>query len=256
MPDATEPTETTPGAAPVPAPPGDPAAPAERSSWSHLWQEWLKPFLFVLVAVGSLRSAVADWNDVPTGSMRPTILEGERIFVNKIAYDLKIPFTRVRLWEWDDPKRGDVVVLYSPADGKRLVKRVVGVPGDRIAMRQGRLFINGAAVVYAPLDESDREDLAIHEGAVENVVLESLGQHSHPVTWTPLPASMRTFDPVQVPAGSYFVMGDNRDNSRDSRYFGFVDRAAIVGQATAVVISLNPEKRYAPRWHRFFHSLP
>ena len=100
----------------------------------------------MLVTVGSLRSTIANWNDVPTGSMRPTILEGERIFVNKVAYDLKIPFTSVRLFEWGNPQRGDIVVLYSPADGKRLVKRVVGLPGDRLALVQGRLLINGAPV--------------------------------------------------------------------------------------------------------------
>lgn len=262
MPETVKPTATPPASAPA-APGASGKNPAvqtgRRSAWRHLWQEWLKPFLFVLIAVGSLRSAVADWNDVPTGSMRPTILEGERIFVNKIAYDLKIPFTRVRLWEWGDPLRGDVVVLYSPADGKRLVKRVVGLPGDRIAMRQGRLFINGAPIRYAPLGDGDREQLGIHGEPVEPVerlLWENLGQRHHPVTWTPLQPSIRNFEPIAVPAESYFVMGDNRDNSRDSRWFGFVDRSLIVGRATAVVISLDPDSHYAPRWHRFFQGLP
>jgi len=260
MPEIEEPASPTLSPGPPPAAPpsdGAPSAPS-RSGWRHLWQEWFKPFLFVLVAVGSLRSAVADWNDVPTGSMRPTILEGERIFVNKVAYDLKIPFTSVRLFEWGNPQRGDIVVLYSPADGKRLVKRVVGLPGDRLALVQGRLLINGAPVQYLPLDEGDREQLGL-EGAVEPVeklVWEQLGQHQHPVTWTPMQPAVRNYGPVEVPAGSYFVMGDNRDNSRDSRWFGFVDRSRIVGRATAVVISLDPEAHYAPRWHRFFHAMP
>jgi signal peptidase I len=115
---------------------------AGPSRWSRVWGEWVKPFLMVLIVVGSLRSAVADWNDVPTGSMRPTILEGERIFVNKLAYDLKVPFTRMRLAEWGAPERGDVVVLYSPADGKRLVKRVIGLPGDRLAIYNGNLYLS------------------------------------------------------------------------------------------------------------------
>ena len=242
--------------------PDSPASSAEgrpsKSTARHLWQELLKPFLFVLIAVGSLRSAVADWNDVPTGSMRPTILEGERIFVNKVAYDLKIPFTSIRLFEWGNPQRGDIVVLFSPSDGKRLVKRVVGLPGDRLALVQGRLLINGAPLQYLPLDEGDREHLGL-EGAVEPVeklLWEQLGRHHHPVTWMPMQPAVRNYGPVEVPAESYFVMGDNRDNSRDSRWFGFVDRSRIVGRATAVVISLDPDSHYAPRWHRFFHWMP
>ena len=101
------------------------------SKWHHrgrvLWREWVKPLLLIGLVMFSFRSAVADWNDVPTGSMKPTILEGDRIFINKLAYDLKFPFTRWRLAQWKDPAWGDVVVLLSPEDGKRLVKRVVGL---------------------------------------------------------------------------------------------------------------------------------
>jgi signal peptidase I len=253
------PVEPTAAAAAPPAaiaPPEGSAGPPRRSAWQHLWQEWHKPFLFVLIAVGSLRSAVADWNAVPTGSMRPTILEGERIFVNKVAYDLKVPFTRLRLMEWGDPERGDIVVLYSPADGKRLVKRVVGLPADRLAMRDGRLFINGQPAGYQPFGNGDREELGIEGEPVEQVLWESIGHRPHPVTWSPFQPSIRNFGPIEVPADSFFVMGDNRDNSRDSRWFGFVDRSRIVGQATAVVISLDPTHHYSPRWDRFFTALP
>src|SRR5438552_3031135 len=93
-----------------------------------IWKEWARPFLIIIIIGTSLRSALADWNYVPTGSMKPTIMEGDRIFVNRVAYDLKVPFTTWHLAEWADPKRGEVVVLASPADGKRLVKRVVGEP--------------------------------------------------------------------------------------------------------------------------------
>src|SRR5258708_3638517 len=97
--------------------------------------EEIKVFVLMLLVVSSLRSALADWNDVPTGSMKPTIQEGDRVVVNKLAYDLKVPFTTIEVAKWSDPKHGDIVVLFSPADGVRLVKRAVGLPAVQIAMR-------------------------------------------------------------------------------------------------------------------------
>ncbi|MEM7049586.1 MAG: signal peptidase I [Acidobacteriota bacterium] len=254
--------------------PPEPAAPTVESSAEapsklrSFWTEWIRPFLVVLLVVFSFRSAVADWNDVPTGSMRPTILEGERIFVNKLAYDLKVPFTRVRLLEWDDPQRGDVVVLYSPAGKKkRLVKRVVGLPGDRISMINGRVQINGELASYRPFGPEEHElalgldqEVLLDDGQVFWETMEN--DESHPVIWREMDAGFgrrarfRTFGPTVVPEGSYFVMGDNRDNSSDSRAFGFVDRTLIVGEATTVVFSLDPERHRAPRWSRFFLGLP
>ena len=88
----------------------------------------IRVFALMILVVSSLRSALADWNDVPTGSMKPTIQEGDRVVVNKLAYDLKVPFTTIEILKWDDPQRGDIVVLFSPVDGVRLVKRVVAFP--------------------------------------------------------------------------------------------------------------------------------
>ena len=105
----------------------------------------IRVFMLMLLVVSSLRSALADWNDVPTGSMKPTIEEGDRVVVNKLAYDLKVPFTTFEVWKWGDPRRGDIVVLFSPKDGMRLVKRVVGVPGDRIEMRDNPWLSSFAA---------------------------------------------------------------------------------------------------------------
>src|SRR5439155_23763717 len=99
----------------------------------------------MLLVVSSLRSALADWNDVPTSSRKPTIEEGDRVVVNKLAYDVKFPFTTWELFKWSDPHRGDVVVLFSPVDGTRLVKRVIALPGDKIEMRENQLFVNGEA---------------------------------------------------------------------------------------------------------------
>ena len=97
-----------------------------RRLWNRENARWLLSMGLVLLAVSSFRSAIADWNDVPTGSMKPTIMIGDRIAVNKLAYDLKIPFTRTRVPTWGHPARGDIVVCWSPADGARLVKRVIG----------------------------------------------------------------------------------------------------------------------------------
>ena len=221
----------------------------DHADW--LWREWIKPLLVVGIVLGSFRSAIADWNDVPSGSMKPTILEGDRVFVNKIAYDLKIPFTTWRVTEWSNPQRGDVVVLYSPHDEKRLIKRVVGLPGDRIEMKDHRLIVNGVQADYQPLDAASFAGLepdvsAYREKAPEARVHTMLMSTSQP--------SKASFELVELPPGRYFVMGDNRDNSFDSRWFGTVDRMRILGRATAVVLSFD-FKNKRPRWDRFFTRL-
>jgi signal peptidase I len=109
---------------------------------------WIGSILMAILIATSIKSAVADWYVVPTGSMKPTIVEGDRIFTNKLAYDLKVPYTTWHIASWDNPKRGDIVVYYSPVGGKRLVKRVVGLPGDHIDMQDNRLYINGVAQKY------------------------------------------------------------------------------------------------------------
>jgi signal peptidase I len=226
-----------------------------RAGVRRFLREWVRPLLVALVVIGSLRSAVADWNDVPTGSMTPTILVGERIFVNKLAYDLRVPFTFLRLARWADPRRGDIVVLFSPADGKRLVKRVVGVPGDRVAMRDDRLFVNGVAARYERVGASG--DGASRDGRARRGMLawEDLAGVRHEVRFDPEVPAERSFSPIVVPPGRYFVMGDNRDRSADSRFFGFVERSSIVGRATTIVASLDPSRHFLPRWRRFFRSL-
>src|SRR5512142_1530848 len=118
---------------------------ALRSRARAWWKQEIRPLLIVALVVCSVRSSIADWNDVPSGSMKPSIIEGDRIFVNKLAYDLKVPFTTWHLAQWGNPQRGDIVVFYSPANGVRLVKRVVAVPGDTVELRNDKLIINGKA---------------------------------------------------------------------------------------------------------------
>ena len=216
-----------------------------------IWREWKGLVIFLLLMV-CFRSAIADWNVVPSGSMKPTIVEGDRIFVNKLAYDLKVPFSRISLARWNDPVRGDVVVFYSPADGERLVKRVIGLPGDTIALRDNRLWINGEALEYARPDPAVGEESPNHVYLIENLAAEA-----HPVLiGMKYGSSLRSFGPVTVPPGRYFMLGDNRDNSADSRVFGFVDRKLIVGRTRLVVLSLNAGNYYLPRSDRFFYCLP
>lgn len=220
----------------------------------RFWREWLRSTLVIVLVITSFRSAIADWNDVPTGSMKPTILEGDRIVVNKLAYDLRVPYSTFRVFSWADPTRGDIIVLKSPADETRLVKRVVGVPGDEIAMLQNRLVVNGEVLAYAPLDPN----LAIgFENQESNRILaeEDLVGERHAVMITTSQLSLRTFGPIVVPDDQYFVMGDNRDESLDSRHFGFVERGKILGRATAVAASVDPSRSFIPRWQRFFHAL-
>jgi signal peptidase I len=205
-----------------------------------IWRRHVRPIAIVVLVLTSFRSAIADWNDVPTGSMKPSIIEGDRIFVNKVAYGLKVPFTTWHLARWDAPKRGEVVVFNSPADGTRLVKRVVGLPGDIVEMVGERLYINGKPLQYE-----------VEDGRL----IESLGQHRHAVQFIPGVAAMRDFGPFTIPAGEYFMLGDNRDNSADSRYFGTVRLDQILGRSSRVVISFDYNRFYLPRWGRLLEPL-
>jgi signal peptidase I len=211
----------------------------------------IRVFLLMILIVSSLRSALADWNDVPTGSMKPTIQEGDRVVVNKLAYDLKVPFTTIKIFGWDDPARGDIVVLFSPVDGIRLVKRVVAIPGDQVELRENQLYINGKLAQQSPMGMQDLQDYGR-----AYVFAEDLAGHKHQMMVTPdIASSARSFGPVVVPAGNYFVLGDNRDNSNDSRYIGFIERKRIVGRAVAVAFSLDRANWFAPRFDRFFEGL-
>ncbi|MDP9190732.1 MAG: signal peptidase I [Acidobacteriota bacterium] len=211
----------------------------------------IRIFALMILIVSSLRSALADWNDVPTGSMKPTIQEGDRVVVNKLAYDLKVPFTTIKIFGWDDPKRGDIVVLFSPADGIRLVKRVVAIPGDQVELRENQLYINGQVAKQSPVATTE---LADYGRAF--IMAENLPGHTHEMMLTPdIISSARSYGPVVVPEGNYFVLGDNRDNSNDSRFIGFIERRRIVGEAVAVAFSLDRSRWYKPRFDRFFEGL-
>ena len=227
---------------------------AVRRGGKYLWREWIKPFAVVAAVVFPLKSAIADWNWVPTGSMKPTILEGDLVLVNKLAYDLKVPFTLQRLAEWSNPERGDIVVCFSPYDGTRLVKRVIAGPGDTLEMQGNVLLLNGKPMDYELL-QTEPFSREIYEDARAIIAKERSETASHLVMSFPSRGAKRTFPALVVPEGKYFVMGDSRDNSFDSRYFGFVDRKQIVGRSQRVLLSFDKNHYYIPRVRRFFSSL-
>jgi len=226
-----------------------------RAKLKHLWRAHIRPLLILFIVLTSMRSAIADWNTVPTGSMNPSIVEGDRIFVNKLAYGLKVPYTTWHLLRWDEPARGEIVVFYSPRDGVRLVKRVVGLPGDVVQMVNDQLIINGKSATYVPLagfaDATAPSRKLRHEFAAEIIDSEK-----HPVMATPSIPALRNHGPVTVPAGHYFVLGDNRDNSADSRFIGMIPASSIVGRSSFVVLSLDYDDYYLPRGDRWFKKLP
>ena len=207
-------------------------------------------FVFFMVLV---RSAFADWYLVPSSSMYPTLLQGDRVISNRVAYDIKLPFTDVVLKQIADPQRGDIVTFTSPEDGIRLVKRLVALPGDVVEMREEKLVINGVEASYSPVQVSNADHLTpVREYQHQQLVFnESLAGMQHEVIVMPEKPAMRSFGPVQVPQGQYLMLGDNRDNSKDSRYIGFVKRELITGQVKRLMFSLNGDNYYLPRLERF-----
>jgi len=226
-----------------------------RSRARYWWRKEIRWWLVIGLVVFSIRSSLADWSDVPTGSMKPTIVEGDRVFVNKLAYDLKVPFTTCHIAQWGNPQRGDIVVFFSPRDGQRLVKRVVGLPGDTIELRNDSLVLNGKPVQYQPIAEELLRDVAVQDRASSLFAVEQLAGHRHAVAAIPSLPALRNYGPYVVPECHYFMMGDNRDNSFDSRYFGPVERKRIVGRATGVALSFDRENYWLPRWDRFLTAL-
>ncbi|MFQ3190155.1 MAG: signal peptidase I [Paraglaciecola sp.] len=199
-------------------------------------------FLVFFLVLFASRSSFADWYLVPTGSMQPTIVEGDRILVDKMAYRLEVPFTNIEIMQTGQPKRGDIVVFNSENAGNRLVKRLIGEPGDRVAMLDNKLIINGVKVLY---EVSENE---LHK-------TEYLGDVAHFVQLIPVAEARDNFATVIVPEGHYLVLGDSRNNSADSRYYGFVPAIEIQGKANKVLVSLDPENYYLPRKERFNQPL-
>jgi signal peptidase I len=211
--------------------------------------EYSRSFFPIILVVLLIRSFLFEPFRIPSDSMMPTLLDGDFIFVNKFTYGLRLPVVNTEVVKLGQPERGDVVVFRLPSDpATNYIKRLVGLPGDHVVVREKRVWINGElqAVEYDGVYEGFG-----HTGA--QVGLEQLGARPHRVLFIPNRPSY-DFDDV-VPAGHYFFMGDNRDNSRDSRFpeVGYVPEDLVVGKA--VVIWLNWNLPNAPIWSRIGDSI-
>ncbi len=189
-------------------------------------REYVEAILLAIVIAFFIRTFVIQAYKIPSGSMKPTLLIGDHILVSKFNYGVKLPFIRSTLIPVGSPKRGDVVVFIYPEDrSKDFIKRLVGLPGDAVEVRDKQILLNGQ-----PWKETHgvHSDSLVIPGAVQ---------------------PRDNFGPVKVPEGKLFVMGDNRDESYDSRFWGFVDMKDVLGKALIIYWSWNHED-YSVRWGR------
>lgn len=214
-----------------------------------------KDIILIVIGMIVVRSAIADWYSVPSGSMYPTLMIGDRIVTNRLAYDLKLPFTDVALLHIADPQRGDIVTFISPEDGNRLVKRVIGLPGDVIEMKNEALVINGIKASYTAASGDIATQLTPDYAGRQLVLNERLPDREQQIIVMPDRGAMRSFGPVTVPEGEYLMLGDSRDNSKDSRFIGFVKRELLTGRVRHVAFSVDADRYYLPRLARFGAAL-
>lgn len=237
--------------------------------------EGLGSFLFAVAAILAFRWALFEPYVIPSGSMIPTLLIHDHILVNKFAYGLRYPFTKTWIFRGSEPQRGDIVVFRSVEDsGYFMIKRVVGVAGDKIEVDpEGYVKLNGEKLEAKELNitsEADNQDPYYHVKEVDiggdykdfDFYQENLKGLQHRVMLTK--GAPRFFDrPFTVPEDHYFCMGDNRDNSKDSRYWGPLPRENLLGKAMFVWLSCEDTLPFLPflcnpaklRWARFFHGL-
>lgn len=209
------------------------------ASFRRILVDYSRSFFPVLLFVLVIRSFIFEPFRIPSGSMMPTLLQGDFIFVKKYAYGLRLPVTETKILETGEPERGDVVVFRLPSDPSiNYIKRVVGLPGDELRYENHRLTINGQPVQLSPHPDAT---------PLQPRFVEQLGDHEHEILITN-PAYTRADGVYRVPAGHYFVMGDNRDNSRDSRFIDAIPESNLVGEA--VRIWMHIDGLSWPRWDR------
>jgi signal peptidase I len=208
--------------------------------------EYSRDFFPVLLLVLLIRAFLIQPYRVPSGSLAPTILPGDFIVVSQYAYGLRLPIFNTKIFSIGEPKRGDIALFHHPKDSKLLLKRVVGLPGDHLVYRNKILTINNALMWQTPLGM----DLDIERGfsIPVQVRIETLDQVMHKIFIRPGYKNWESFD-IIVPPNSYFMMGDNRDDSDDSRGWGFVPEGNLIGKAFGIWMSWDSEKT-GIRWGR------
>lgn len=216
--------------------------------------EWARSFFPVILVVFLIRSFVVEPFKIPSGSMIPTLLVGDFLLVNKFEYGLRLPVINTRISQGAPLQRGDVIVFRYPEDpSKDYIKRVVGLPGDTVAYANKQLIINGKPV---PTDYVGDFSYITEQGYILDTqkYREQLGKHRHDILVIP-ESGMQDMEPITVPLGRYFVMGDNRDNSNDSRFWGFVPDENIVGKAMLIWWSWDSVETRV-RWQRLGEAIP
>jgi len=227
------------------------AAAGGGSAREPILVEYAKSFFPVLLLVLLLRSFLFEPFRIPSGSMMPTLLQGDFIFVNKFSYGLRLPVLNTKIVDIGEAQRGDVVVFRYPSDTSiNYIKRVVGLPGDVVDYdpAEKQLTINGEKV---PLRLEGRYD----EEPDKDVMIENLGKAEHELLITR--SRLSRGGRYTVPEGHYFMMGDNRDNSQDSRFedVSFVSETLFVGKAELIWMSWRPFSEGGPRWGRIGNSI-
>ena len=221
----------------------------QKQTKKSFYKEWIEPFLIAAVVALFIRQFAVEAFKIPSGSMIPTLTIGDHLLVNKFIYGPRIPFTDKRFFEWKEPQRGDIIVFKFPEDEtKNFIKRIIGVPGDKIEIRKGVLLINDQPV---PIEEARTADVGAQNPVAgwPQVYDERLGQVTHRIQYLRDQSGV-DFGPVLVPARSVFVMGDNRDNSQDSRVWKFVKYNKILGKALIIYWFWDGNDGRWLRWER------
>ncbi len=231
--------------------------PKQRKAASQSMREWIKSIAIALVIWFFLRALLIQAFRIPSPSMEKTLLVGDFLFVNKALYGAEIPIVKKRLPAFREPKRLDVVVFDSPIEpGTNVVKRIVGMPGDTLSMVDNRLRVNGEVVAEPHAQRTDPATDPEHPQMRDWQIRYLVGGRN-PDSYRP---TLKNWGPIRVPRDSFFVMGDNRDKSYDSRYWGFLGRDRIDGRPLFIYYSFDRSGVLplpfltAIRWRRIFSS--
>lgn len=194
-------------------------------------------FFGVLIAMAVFRTVFFDWNSIPSGSMEPTLYDGDYVLINKTKLGPSIPFTQIRLGKWNSPKRGNVIVFYPPKKDVQYIKRVIGIPGDVITINRNNIQVNDITIPFTVDFEESKEGGAL-------VGYSTIDKHKHQIKLSLNGLLPNISKKKVIPEGHYFVMGDHRTHSQDSRYFGLVNEDRIMGTTSQLLLSFSDRRSF------------